>query len=433
MTDLQFLSIVIRFILDSFLTILFFRKLEDISKFHSLLGLLCFIPTWILFIPIGFPVYPDSAFLRYIIRAFSVFAYLLVAKKGGKRVLLYDSLLFCLCLTLCQNLFMTPLLSELRNVNITVSGSPLTDMLFARMVEYLITGLIIWGCASLFRIQDIMEVGWLRLGICLLMAAINILVKHILRMTYNSDPSANIFPLFISLVTLMILLFTEYYMNSVQKNYQARMALAVQRNQYDALKTTVKLDENTRRLRHDMKNHIIALRAMVNEPDKLNEYLNDMYRDLDSSMYGIRTGNNLLDALLEQKYQYALSKKVKVTYNIDFSNVGFLRDFDLNTIVGNAMDNAIEAAAEVPDEEKRTVVFKSAWKADMLILKFENHYFHEPEIRDGIFVTRKEDNDLHGYGLKNIRKTAERYDGNVVQEVLSDKLFRLVILLPSKE
>ena len=122
---------------------------------------------------------------------------------------------------------MTPLLSELRNVNITVSGSPLTDMLFARMVEYLITGLIIWGCASLFRIQDIMEVGWLRLGICLLMAAINILVKHILRMTYNSDPSANIFPLFISLVTLMILLFTEYYMNSVQKNYQARIHFIV--------------------------------------------------------------------------------------------------------------------------------------------------------------------------------------------------------------
>ena len=193
------------------------------------------------------------------------------------------------------------------------------------------------------------------------------------------------------------------------------------------------VDESTRKLRHDMKNHIIALRALSHQPEKLTAYLNAMSAELEPEVYVVQTGNSLLDALLSQKYQMAKELSVRLNCCADFTKVNFLRDIDLCTIVGNGLDNAIEAAASVPDAERRLVTFKTAWRGNTLLLKIENYYLHEPRQQNGVFITRKSGEGLHGYGMRNMRDAVERYGGSVSGETIQDKLFRLVVLLPAPQ
>lgn len=426
----QVVSMVLRFVLDNGLAVWFFRRIDNQPLPRPWGALLCFLPTFLLYLPATFV---SSTLLRYGIRTISVWAYLVAAKRGPRWELLYDALLFCLCLTTCQNFFMTPLLSDIRNVQFAWFDAPWLNLLVARLLEYVITGAVICLCDCFLRIEERRDVEPLRFVICLLCALINISVKHILGLAKGVSLGDNIFPFFICLFTLLLLLLTEYYLTSVRRANRAQMALAVKEYQYQQMATTVILDENTRKLRHDIKNHLVALKALESQPEKLSAYLDALGNELETSFYAVQTGNDLLNALVSQKHQLARERGVRLNCYADFREVNFLDDIDLCTIVGNALDNAIEAAAVVPEAEHRLATFKAVRRENTLLFKVENYYLHEPLRRNGIFVTRKSDAKLHGYGMKNICAAVEKYGGNISVDTSPDKLFRLTVLLPFPE
>ena len=99
---------------------------------------------------------------------------------------------------------------------------------------------------------------------------------------------------------------------------------------------------------------------------------------------------------------------------------------DVSTIFGNALDNALEACAKLPEEE-RFLTIRAAPKHEMLVIQIENAARTE-EQKNG---TSKEDPFLHGFGLKNIRQAAEKYDGQCQWE-LKGGIFTLNILIPER-
>lgn len=105
-----------------------------------------------------------------------------------------------------------------------------------------------------------------------------------------------------------------------------------------------------------------------------------------------------------------------------------IRSVDLCAILGNLLDNAIEAARQVPDRSRRTVTLTIRRIHQMLVIKVENAFAAAPIQENGGLKTTKTGGGLHGWGLKSARTAAEKYDGTV-QTSVSGEVFRAVATL----
>ena len=105
-----------------------------------------------------------------------------------------------------------------------------------------------------------------------------------------------------------------------------------------------------------------------------------------------------------------------------------IRSVDLCAILGNLLDNAIEAARQVPDPSGRTVALTIRRIHQMLVIKVENSFAAAPVQENGQLQTTKIGGGLHGWGLKSAQTAAEKYDG-MVQAGVSGEIFRAVATL----
>ena len=110
----------------------------------------------------------------------------------------------------------------------------------------------------------------------------------------------------------------------------------------------------------------------------------------------------------------------------------FMKDVDLYSCIGNALDNAITAVEKVPEEDKKLIALSLVRKNGMLCLHIENYYVGELDIRGGILRTTKEDKRSHGIGMRSIEMIAKKYDGSVSFSG-EDHIFRLNIVFAVPE
>ena len=143
----------------------------------------------------------------------------------------------------------------------------------------------------------------------------------------------------------------------------------------------------------------------------------------------VKTGNEVLDTVLTEKSLLCEKEHITMTCVADGSKLGFMDAVDLYTIFGNALDNAIESALTIPDPERRVIAVTVYTRSSLLLIQLENYYEGSLTFADGLPVTTKEHNGYHGYGMKSIRFTAEKY-GGVVTVNTADNLFILRISIP---
>lgn len=181
---------------------------------------------------------------------------------------------------------------------------------------------------------------------------------------------------------------------------------------------------------HDLKHHIIALRAEENS-EKRNEYLDKMEEEIRNYEAQNKTGNKVLDTLLTTKSLYCLKHGISLTSVVDGMLFEFMDVMDICSIFGNALDNAIECELKIQEKEKRLIHVSAFSKKNFLIVRFENYCETAAEMGEGFPVTTKKDDRFHGYGLKSLRYTVKRYGGEV-DIAMQDNWFSLKILIPMK-
>ncbi len=138
----------------------------------------------------------------------------------------------------------------------------------------------------------------------------------------------------------------------------------------------------------------------------------------------------MLDVILTAKSQQFAEAGVEFTCVVDGAALGFVSTMDLAALFGNALDNAYEAVMAVPQRERRLVKVSVSARDRLALVTVENYFVGELRTEDGEIVTRKADRSRHGYGLKSIRHTAEKYGGSMT--VTTDTgWFVLRILLPA--
>lgn len=166
-------------------------------------------------------------------------------------------------------------------------------------------------------------------------------------------------------------------------------------------------------LRHDWKNHLLAIRSMAESEryEDLKDYLGDLEEALGNRNSHIISGNSIVDVILKQKTDYAKKQGIRTEISCADMKELKLTEKDMCIILANLYDNAIEAAKEAAVSPWITI--KIVRNRDILMMKFSNSYLRKPRKRSGVFLSRKEDGRLHGYGLLSVRKVVEKYGGDL--------------------
>ena len=142
-----------------------------------------------------------------------------------------------------------------------------------------------------------------------------------------------------------------------------------------------------------------------------------------------KTGNSVLDTVLTGKSLYCAKHQIKLTCVADGAKLAFMDVMDLCTLFGNALDNAIECELSIPDKEQRLIHLEVYAKKDFLVIRCENYCPVPPSFEHGLPVTTKPDREYHGYGLKSMRYTAQKYGGTITVQA-TDGWFQLTLLFP---
>ena len=230
------------------------------------------------------------------------------------------------------------------------------------------------------------------------------------------------------LLFINILIF--YLYDEVQKSYEEetnRGYMEIQLQQYakrmDVMQNS---QERLNKLRHDYKHHMHTIRAMAQAKDfqgilRYVDQIENVWKDTVPISY---TENKIVDNLLNyilQEYRHQL-KKLEISVHLP-PYIG-AELFDLSIVIGNLLDNAIEAAMAV-EQEKRYVHVESKFQEGRLLLSIKNS---KPSGTSSYQQTNKKDKIKHGRGIRSVRKVAEKYGGELLLKDQGEH-FEAVLLL----
>lgn len=184
------------------------------------------------------------------------------------------------------------------------------------------------------------------------------------------------------------------------------------------------------KLFHDFHNHIGVLRRLLahEKYGEAAQYLDELQAPVHEMTDAVWTGDETLDYLINSKASMAAENGIQMHTEIEFPRNTNIRSVDLCAIVGNLLDNALEAAGQVPEPERRYIRLIVRRINQMLVIKVENSFFTEPVQEGGELQTTKKDGGLHGWGIRSVRTAAEKYDG-MVQSDHSGNTFCVVVTL----
>ena len=202
----------------------------------------------------------------------------------------------------------------------------------------------------------------------------------------------------------------------------------VLQNQYQQYKQSRESVDLINYKYHDLKHQIAVLRS-EQDPDKRNAFLNQMEEEIKQYELQNKTGNHVLDTILTSKSLYCNKHGITLTSVADGSLLEFMDTMDICSIFGNALDNAIECELKIPDKEKRLIHVTVSQQKNFLMIRVENYFEGVLRQKEGSFATTKKEKQFHGYGIKSIKYTVDKYGGAVHIDA-EKQWFDLKILIP---
>ncbi|MCM1488501.1 MAG: ATP-binding protein, partial [Firmicutes bacterium] len=162
---------------------------------------------------------------------------------------------------------------------------------------------------------------------------------------------------------------------------------------------------------------VTILSYMENNKEDAYKYITDIIGVYQNKTEIIHTGYPEIDGLLNFKFYPALEEGTKINAKVTLPLNMTFPSFDLTVILGNLIDNALEAIALV--EENKFIDFKMNYSKGMMVIKISNPYKNALNMENGKLITSKKDKTNHGLGLKSINEILKRYNG--ITEIETDE------------
>ena len=205
------------------------------------------------------------------------------------------------------------------------------------------------------------------------------------------------------------------YMQKQQYEYQLQQSVAV------------------RHFKHDLVNHIGVLRELMNEKKtkEAKQYIETIWNIQDEFDLKIHTGDSFLDIIVNYYLYLALKENIEFVVLGKLTQKMPLEMFDITTLMGNILQNAVEAAvkADVPKIRVELIEHKKE-----IFIVVSNSVAKKFNTKTDFFMTSKKDKENHGFGLKNIAATVEKYHGECYMESIVENretLFKISIAIPT--
>ncbi len=190
---------------------------------------------------------------------------------------------------------------------------------------------------------------------------------------------------------------------------------------------SAQIREITRIHIHDLRHELDAIMSDADEEKR--SYIANIRRDLDQYNAFATTGNESVDIILTEKSLLCNSKQIRFNYIVDGQALSFLKKAEMVALLGNIIDNAIEASEK--EEDPYRIIKLNIQKRNYLLHLECNNYAHgiESFSLDNYASTKPSDNHLHGYGIKSIQYIVKRYGGSV-DASLNEHVFSIEIAIP---
>lgn len=236
------------------------------------------------------------------------------------------------------------------------------------------------------------------------------------------DVQATLTTSFLLFSLLMGFILVVFLLLSIQQNLKQQVLsgnntlleshISSQLNHYNQLEKSL---IETRKIKHDMLNHMISLNYLLEKSDttEAKSYIREIEGRIRAIANTIETGNNIVDAILNEKIQIAQEFDIEIVFKGALENNHFIEIVDLCTIVSNSLDNAIEAVHELPVEASRCISIKTSLTKGYWLYKIENDSIPVYIDNNKNIVTTKLDQSWHGFGLINIREAVNKYGGEL--------------------
>lgn len=236
---------------------------------------------------------------------------------------------------------------------------------------------------------------------------------------------------FFSVSVILIILVFDLVLK-LAENYQQKQEIALLELQNEMLVKAEKNTEQTfhlwRSSIHDYKHKILVMKHWLDEGkiEEVKGFIEKESESLTQKIFYIKTGNEVVDAIINTKQNLAEEKGISFSVNVKIPSECVVSDIDFVCIFGNLIDNAIEAC-ETQSEKRVEIVVKEIKK--LLIIKVINSY--KGELTDKLSTTKKE-KVFHGIGLKNVKSILEKYDGTYQMIKEDDEVITKIMILNKK-
>ena len=229
-------------------------------------------------------------------------------------------------------------------------------------------------------------------------------------------------PVFVIFVCIIFAFIAVISVRSISKRME-ELTREAEQEYYDEINRRYL---ESRKIRHDIHNHLLAINTLIEtgNVEQAKRYISEVSEQLDLIAMPVKTGRDVLDALLFKKTEQATEKGTHIMFEINapFHDCN-ITDYDLCTLFGNILDNAIEA---VNAGDRISVIIGK--QHDLFYISCENPFYGELKQKGEKILSTKKEFGSHGFGLTRIKDTAKRY-GGTVNITTENGIFRIEILI----
>ncbi len=238
-----------------------------------------------------------------------------------------------------------------------------------------------------------------------------------------------IFAYFAGCITLI---FVSYSRDKYKRQMQMNQEIILAQQKYYTLAN--EKQQEIKAIKHDMNNHLTCIDALSKggNYDELHKYIKDLIQESELLEELLDTGNDIVNAIINDA-QSRHKERVIIKLKGTFPDQLHILSMDLCVIFSNAISNAIEAIYKINSSHKiHEVNIKIGTFKEDLFIDISNPVNEKVKIVNGGVKTSKEDKNIHGFGLNNMRTKTREYGGSLLLES-DENMFYLQIHMKNKE
>lgn len=215
-------------------------------------------------------------------------------------------------------------------------------------------------------------------------------IIYLLKISNISSQYHEVF-LWISIVLMIssfchFILFNLYLSKKAEENY-INFVKSQEEKTYYYYQQKQKDIEDLNIIRHDLKNQLLALKSQPAESNQYTQHIDSLLNDLSKSSYAIHTGNPFIDVLISEKLKLIHEQHISCKMNVELENIHFIRNIELCSLLGNLLDNCIEAT-QCCDKNK-SITFCCNTTQNHFCIHASNTYNKKLKYKNGSIITTK--------------------------------------------